>query len=304
MKASIAGGYDRELLQAFLNILLTRGVLKEVRILKIGEESYLQHAINIMKLAHDFDEIYLVDFENLIVKDGEGTDILVFLNSSLDSTDNFLKVSIPLVQLVLEVIQRSAIEDLKIIFGDNNRGLLQHSYLQNLLDKSKPAETKPGLEIVAVSSAHHISKTFNSTMGEGNLRVYPKADGEIFTYDPSGEMEDGEAAAVVNELQDKLKIMEDVFSADNTSSAYPYIEGRTLAKFIEVYAMNQNWEQTKMDDGLCSRVPSQDEKDHYGLDASWPLFLPAIGNRLPTPVFTHMKQVSAMIEEKMKLLKK
>jgi len=304
MKVSIAGGYDREFLQGFLNILFTRGVLKEVRILKIGEEAYLKHAINIMKLSHDFDEIHLVDFENLIKKDGEVTDVLVFLNSSLDSTDNFLKVSIPLVQLIFEVIQRSAVEGLKIIFGDNNRGLLQHSYFINLMDKSKTAETKTELEIVVVSSAHQISKTFNSELGENSLRAYPKADGEIFTYDPSEALEEEDAQAVVMELQDKLKTMEEVFTADNTSSAYPYIEGRTLAKFIEVYALNRSWEQTKRDAGLCSRVPSQEEKDHYGLDASWPLFLPPVGDRLPTPVFPHMSQVSTMIDEKMKLLNK
>lgn len=274
MIISVIGGYDREQLQSFLNIVLRIGV-NEVRILKIGQDTFLDYTIKMLKLAHDCENLFLVDFEELITKDGgQPANVLLFMNSSFDSLEEFTKMNFPLVKLVFEAIKISGVEAIKIVLGDNNRGLMQHAYFLQLL-KNDPAadENKVKLDIVTVSSIHQMSKSCNSAMGERSLRMYPKADGETFAYDPTGEITDEEAEDLSMELKDKIKLMEEVFTPDTSSSSYPYIEGRTLGKFMELYLQSQDWELTKRDDGLTSREPSKEEMNVYGLETSWPLFL-------------------------------
>jgi len=296
MRIALVGGYDREFVQTFLGVVLPKGGVTEVRVLNFSNAPYLKGVIEMVKLVHDFEPIHGVALEELLIKDGHAADLVVFLNSSLSSFEDFATDAFQLVHIIYDAIKKSAVENLKILFGDNNRGLLQHAYMDKLMNNQNPQS----LQLTTVSSVYDISKTLNSSDGEYSFRSFPKSDGEAYSFDPSGEMTAGDAEKLSEDLSDKISSMEAVFNAVYSAGSYPYVEGAILGRFVELFVQTRSWETTKRDHGLAARIPSNEEKIHYGLDFFWPLFLPPVdAKRLPELVHVHLKQTSRTIEEKM-----
>jgi len=296
MRLAIAAGYDRELVQTFLGVVLPKGRVTEVRILNFNNAPYLKGVIEMIKIVHDYEHIASVTLEELLIKDGNAADLLVFLNSSLSNTEDFTTEAFQLVHIIYGAIVKSEVGNLKILFGDNNRGLLQHAYMNKLMDNQNPQS----LQITTVSSIYETSKTLNTSLGEEAFRCFPKIDGEAYTFCPNDDTSPEEAERYSQDLNNKLSAMEAVFNIVQSAASYPYVEGAVLGRFVELYVQTGRWDMTKRENGLTARIPSEEEKKDYGLDFFWPVFLPPVGGkRLPELVHTHLKQTSTMIEEKM-----
>ena len=93
---------------------------------------------------------------------------------------------------------------------------------KNLFDRlAKLNKCKAGIRSVAISSIFQVSKTFNSTVnGDGILRYficnlvgpfnfkvyrsYPKMDGSLYTYNPSGRLTTESLEDVAKELESQV----------------------------------------------------------------------------------------------------
>jgi len=296
---SIIGGHDREALQACLNTLIPKGRM-EVRILQMGEPGYYSDLVMELSLVHDVDNIHVVDIVHLMSKDGLPPDVLVFMNHSYLSLDGFGSVGFPLVKMVAENILHVQIKTLNILFGDNYRGLMQKAYLDKILRNSGSDVV---VSSVAISSIFQMSKTLNSTENSGVLRCYPKVGGGVYMYDPSSNLSEVEMENLSTELKSKVSMVEKVFT-NRSASAYPNIEGSSLANFISVYLQDKNWSVACSDNGLPARCPTVREVDIYGLDSDVAVFLPPASDTdeeaelLPELVKKHVKEASEYIYNK------
>jgi len=300
---SIIGGHDREAIQTFLNILITAGGVTEVRILQMGTTAYFQDLVMELCLVHDIDRIYGVDMQGLMNRNGEFPQVLVFMNSSYRPLEEFCSVAFPLVDFTVQELLKAEVEALNILFGDNYRGLLQKAYMDKLLRDSE-SDTKE-IHSVAISSIYQISKILNSAETSSRFRCYPKVDGSIYVFDPTGSLSDESSEKLREELEAKIGMIEKLFTM-KSSCAYPNIEGSVLARFIGTYIQTQEWDTACRDDELYSRCPTKSEVTYYGLDSEVAVFLPPAGDdvdteadRLPDLVKKHVKEASAFIISKM-----
>ena len=74
---SIIGGYNRESVQALINPLLDRGGVKEVRLLKLGDESLIEEIASECILVNEYENIYAVGVEGLLKKDNSFPDVMI-----------------------------------------------------------------------------------------------------------------------------------------------------------------------------------------------------------------------------------
>lgn len=298
---SLIGAHDREAVQTFLNLLISAGGITEIRLLNMGNAEYYRDLVRELCLVHDFDKIQSVNLKELFVLDGQPTEVLVFLNSSYKSTDDYLRVASHLVTVTFHEIMSAQLDNIYVLFGDNYRGLVQKAYLDKLI-KSTTANTVV-VESVAISSIFQISKILNSTENDAALRCYPKIDGSLYVYDPSSSLTSEQAADLSKELEFKLKNIEKIFTSKDASS-YPNIEGTASARFIRTYLQN-DWEVACRDQVLFSRSPSAEEVTFYDLPSNVAVFLPALSedepaeeDRLPLLVRKHLKEAAEYIEDK------
>lgn len=295
MRLGIIGGHDREGVMPLLNYVIPRGGLKEVRILDMEIPSLLD-TVSQLKVINDFTDIKIVKMEDLIIKDGEDIQVLVILTTSFDDLDEFATSVFFLVKTVFGIIEKSATDDLKIIFGDNYRGLIQHAMLQKL-----NSEKKLKLDITTISSIFQASNSLDSTENENKFRCYPKTDGSYYLYNPGDEMDNTAEERLMEELKEKISAIETVFKEGETGSSYSTVEGTAIARFLEVYLQN-GWDTALRDQGLIGRLPSSKEADDYAIEPTIPIFLPPLeemdeddSDRLPELVDTHLKAASLFV---------
>ena len=74
---NIIGGYNRESVQALINPLLDRGGVKEVQLLKLGDESLIEEIASECILVNEYENIYAVDVEGLLKKDNSFPDVMI-----------------------------------------------------------------------------------------------------------------------------------------------------------------------------------------------------------------------------------
>jgi len=309
MILSIVGAYNREEVQTFLNALLSKGGVEEVRLLQMGKATSFTDMVMELKLVHDFDHITAVNMEDLIFKDRIGPEVLVFMNSSYQSLDCFTTAAFPLLTLIWKEIKKAKLKEMKILFGDNYRGLLQQAFLEEVM-KSGDADLT-GFKVAVVSSVFQVSKILNSSLDGSYFRCYPKVDESVYVFDPSGKMSADSETALTEELGEKLEMVEQMFTKKSASS-YPNIEGTVLAGFLKIYMQTKDWDIAARDDWLSSRHPVGKEKDYYGVDGSVPMFLPPVSDnaddedtevnvdRLPDLLIKHVKDASDFIKTKLR----
>jgi len=306
MILSIIGAYNREEVQTFLNALLSNGGVDEVRLLQMGKATSFTDMVIELKLVHDFEHISAVNMEDLIFKDKIVPEVLVFMNSSYQSLDCFTTAAFPLLTFIWKEIKKSKVKEMKILFGDNYRGLLQQAFLEKVMINGDADLS--GFKFSVVSSIFQVSKTLNSTVDGSYFRCYPKVDESVYVFDPSGKMSTESETALTEELGEKLEMVEQIFTK-KSSSSYPNIEGTVLAGFMKIYMQTKDWDIAVRDDWLSSRHPVGEEKDYYGVDGSVPIFLPPVADgedtevdigRLPDLLIKHVKDASDFIESKLR----
>jgi len=297
---SLIGAHDREAVQTFLNLLISAGGISEIRLLNMGSAEYYRDLVRELCLVHDFDNIRSVNLKELIVLDGQPTEVLVFLNSSYKAMDEYMRVASHLITVTFHEIMSAKLNQIYVLFGDNYRGLVQKTYMDKLV-KNNPENTVV-VESVAISSIFQMSKILNSSENDAAFRCYPKIDGTVYFYDPSSTLTSEQASELSKELEFKLKNIEKIFSSKNASS-YPNIEGTASARFIRTY-LQSDWEVACRDQGLFSRSPSDEELTFYDLPSNVAVFLPppsedepAEDDRLPACVRKHLKEAAEYIEE-------
>merc|ERR1719452_93704 len=289
---AIVGGHDREEIQAFLNDLIPKGGVTEVRLLQLGSTEYFNVLAMEQCLVHDVEKFFVVNLKDLFIRDGKNTEVIVFMNSSYKSLPDFCAIAFPLVKIVFDEMLQTELRSMKILFGDNYRGLLQKCYLDKI---SSHIETPLDLHSVAISSIYQISKSLNSVENSGLFRLYPKVDGGIYAYDPSNALSEEDLTSLSKELEQKLGLMEKVFS-NKSASSYPNIEGNVLSNFMEVY-FQRDWDIACRDAELHSRCPTNEEVTMLGLSSNIAVFLPLEDSdeRLPELVKKHVKQASEFV---------
>lgn len=300
MILSIVGGHDQDQLSSFLNSLVPKGGFREVRILDMNIPS-VKMTIDQIALLHDFNQLSVVKMEELIVKEEESIQMLVFLTSSFATIEDCTPYSFLLVNTVVENISKSEITDLKVVFSDNYRGLVQQAIFEKLSLSKKMRVT-----LTTVSSVFQVSKILDSKIGDYQFRCYPKTDGTFYVYDPKDSMDTTTADQLSDELKDQISTMERVFNKNHSGSSYPCLEGVAVARFIEIYMQTSDWDTAIRDEGLIGRLPSPDEAQKYQLDPRIPVFLPPdedgsdddVG--LPKLVLPHMKEASKFVGEMLK----
>ena len=72
----IIGGHNRECLQAFINPLLERGGVGEIRILNLGNEQLIDDIIDELRLILEFRNIVKVEASSLIKNNGSFTEVI------------------------------------------------------------------------------------------------------------------------------------------------------------------------------------------------------------------------------------
>jgi len=295
---SLIGAHDREAVQTFLNLVISAGGISEIRLLNMGNAEYYRDLVKELCLVHDFDSIHSVNLKELFVLDNQPTEILVFLNSSYKSMDDFMCVASHLITVTFDEMMAAKMTKICVLFGDNYRGLIQKAFLDKLV-KSTSANTVV-VESVAISSIFQISKILNSTENDAAFRCYPKIDGSLYVY-PTSSLTSEQLSDLNKELEFKLKNMEKIFT-EKDSSSYPNIEGTVTARFIRTYLQN-DWDVACRDQELFSRSPSEEELTFYDLPSKVAVFLPPLSedepaeeDRLPLLVRKHLKEASEFIE--------
>jgi len=300
MIIGLVGLHDREAIQAFLNNLLPSGGVTQLRLLTIGgaNKDYTRALGIELKLVHDVEYIHVVDFEELLKLGTDLVEVLVFLNSSVKNTEDFCKSAPTLIHKMGDEIVKAGCKTLYILFGDNYRGLLQEALLRKHL-KTAGADVG-GFHFATISSVFSISKILNSQLNDDKFRVYPKQDGGIYCFIPSGTLMTEESKnSLSEELGDKVKLLEEMFTG-RSSFDYPNIEGTVLGKFMKTYVQAQDWDVAISDEGLCSRIPTGTECVLYGIKTGIPVFLPAHEEdpTLPELVVRHIAEASVFVESK------
>jgi len=273
MIVSIVGAQDREAVQSLMNTMLPCGV-RQVRILNLGLGSFATTLVNELKLVHDFEAFHEVNIEQLVSLDGELTKVMIFLNSSNRTLDDFSKSASTLTKLIWEQIMKVKAKTMYFLLGNNNRGLIQHGLFLKLMTCSRLDLS--GFHVAAISSIYQISKILDITLSDSKLRCYPKIDGGVYTFNPGEEFSKETEAEVNEELGEKVDLIVKIFS-DRSSFEYPNIEGSTMGRFMKVFIQSNDWEVAISDDGLSSRCPTDTEAAHYGIETGVPVFLPAEG---------------------------
>jgi len=291
---------------SMLNHLLPKGGVKEVRILDMDIPS-VKDTIAQLKILHDYKDIKLVKIDDLFVTDDEPIEVLAFLTTSFDDFAEFSSSVFLLSKMVFGVMEKSAVENLKIIFGDNYRGLIQQAMFGKLNSQKKIT-----LQLTTVSTVFQTSNYLDSTESDNKFRCYPKTDGSYYLYNPGVEMDETSTENLMDELKEKISPMETVFKPGQNGSSYSAIEGFAIARFLQVYLQN-GWEIALRNEGLFGRLPSKKEADHYGLEPTLPIFLPPLANpmeeeeeddRLPVLVDQHIKEASIFVGEALKKVEK
>jgi len=300
MIIGIVGLHDREAVQAFMNNLLPSGGVTQVRLLNIGEGNmdYSRALAGELAVVHDFERFVVVGFEELLKLGTDLLEVLVFLNSSYKNLDECCKSAPSLMLKIVDEITKSGVgsKSLHILFGDNYRGLVQEALLRKHL---KTAGTDVSdFRFATLSSVFSISKILNSLLNENKFRLYPKQDGGIYCFIPSGTvMTEESKTSLIEELGDKVKLLEEIFTG-RSSFDYPNIEGTVLGRFMKTYAQVQDWDVALSDEGLCSRCPTATESVLYGIKTGVPVFLPANEElpKLPQLVVRHVADASSFVE--------
>jgi len=300
MIISLVGAYDREQIQAFLNPLISHGGVQEIRLLKMGSEPFFTDLVSEMKLVHDMEKIFAVDIKTLLLFEDETPEVLIFMNSSYKTISDFCTVAFPLLEIIVDEMGNiENLQEMKILFGDNYRGVLQHAYLEKLLQKSSIDSTI--IQISGISSVFEMSKILNSTTSDSYFRCYPKIDETHYLFDPSQEMSADSENDLAEELNEQIATMEHTFTKKSASS-YPNIEGTNLFRCISTYIQKKNWDLALSVQWLVSRNPTERELEMYGLKWKVPVFLPAEENeKLPDLVVKHMQDASNIIGQKIGL---
>jgi len=295
---SVVGAYDREAIQAFLNPLISTGGVEEVRLLQMGSSAYFADLVTELKLVHDLQAINAVNIKELLLKDEKSPEVLVFMNTSYKSYEDFCNIAFPLMKIIFDEIVSLEFGRMNILFGDNNRGLAQHAYLVKLMKEHAFDPTK--LEIAVISSMFEMSKILNTSASAAYFRCYPKVDGGIFVYEASGKASSEEEINLIEEVKEQVDQIEKIFTLKSASS-YPNIEGTTFFRFLSTYIQNDDWDISLRNMGLASRIPNQEEMGVYGLDSDVVVFLPPDGaERLPSDVKKHLQEASAFIASKIR----
>lgn len=298
MIVSVVGAYDREAMQSFLNPLISTGGVKEVRLLQMGTSAYFADLVMELKIIHDLQSIYAVNLKSLLLRDDLSPEILVFMNSSYKSYEDFCTVAFPLIKIIFEEMSVLQFTKMHIVFGDNYRGLVQHAYFEKLMKEQSFDSTR--LEICVVSSIYESSKILNSSVSTAYFRSYPKCDGGIFVYEASGTATPSEKEDLVEEVKEQVEWLEELFT-NKSASSYPNIEGTTLFRFLSIFLQNNDWEVALRSTGLFSRIPTKEEVGLYNLDPEMVVFLPFEGERLPGDVKKHLQEASVFIAQKIGL---
>jgi len=292
-------------LQAFINPLLERGGVGEIRILNLGNEQLIDDIIDELRLILEFRNIVKVEASSLIKNNGSFTEVLVFINTSYKSLEHFIPVAFTLLRLVFEEAVSSEVETLHAVFGDNLRGLLQKNYLDKL---HKETNSTLKLETVALSSIFRVSSSFNSEVNSSQIRMYPKADGSFYSYDPTMKMTVQEFQAISEELQFKIEAAEKIFPG-KSAYHYPNIEGCSLSRFVQTFVQNGDWETACSNEGLVARLPLPEEIEFYGLadsTSTCSIFLPPKpdedeqAEKLPDSVKKHVMELAGFVSTQIK----
>lgn len=300
MIIGLVGLHDREAIQAFLNNLLPSGGVTQLRLLTIGvgNQDFSNKLACELKLVHDWDHINVVDFEELLVLGTDYLEVLVFLNSSSKNLEDFCKAAPTLIQKIAGEIVKAGAKTLHLLFGDNYRGLVQETLMRKHLMKA--GADLSGFRFATLSSVFSISKILNSAINDEKYRCYPKQDGGIYCFIPSGLLTSEESRkSLCEELGDKVGLLEEMFTG-RSSFDYPNIEGTVLGKFMKTYVQSQDWDVALSDEGLCSRCPTVTESVYYGVKTGVPVFLPAHEEdlKLPELVVRHVAEASSFVETK------
>ena len=75
----IIGAHNRECLQAFINPLIERGGVREIRILNLGNEHLIDDIIKELRLILEFSNIVKVEADSLIKNNGFFTEVIQHL---------------------------------------------------------------------------------------------------------------------------------------------------------------------------------------------------------------------------------
>jgi len=296
---SVIGAHDREAVTSFVGPLIIAGGVTEIRICEIGDVRAVCSLVTELRLKHDDENIVGVKMENLITKEDVNAEILVVMNSSYRNFDEFTDHARNFLSVIVSQLIQSGVENFLVVFGDNYRGLVQKNLIDILLEKNK---CKAQVVTIALSSVYQISRNFNSDSdsGGGELRCYPKADGSVFTYEPSGELTQDSLDTLVLDLKSKVDSADKLFT-NQSAKCYPCLEGTVLQEFVSTY-IQSGYITACRDDGMYSRKPIDEEKEAYGLEHNIAIFLPhyEAGQKevemMPKLVKKHIKDASEFMK--------
>lgn len=290
--------YNRSAVNCMLNSVLSHGGVQEVRIMEMGDGDHFSKLVLEQRMLHQFAAIYSCSIHELISREGVFPEVLIVLTGSQKNLVEHNKFSKALATLIVDDILLTKPASMKFIFGDNTRGLIQQAFFQQALKKA-------GLDLnafqsVVLSSIYQMSKSLNSLEGGKFFRCYPKSDGSIHVYDPSTRLTMTEIKTLRDELKLKLDGMNQLFEKNN-SDVYPNVEGTVVARYLNLYIQNGDWDESLRDEELHSRTPSTQEKKYYGIEGiegNVSFFLPVVGvepEYLPEYMRTHVKNICDLV---------